>query len=121
MRLIERKPLLAYTTLMKQTKKLLKQQNQLRLILVGTLCMLTAFTVGLQSNTSITATLNAADTPVQSGDINADDIVDISDVIWILEAQQGYRTVNPQTLKADPDKDGKLTIDDALLILRQLQ
>lgn len=54
------------------------------------------------------------------GDVDGNGRIDLQDVIDILEVTQGYQTVSPLQLKADPNGDNRLTVEDALRLLRTL-
>lgn len=54
---------------------------------------------------------------MQAGDIDGNGTVDIADAISILEIVQGYAPSTPEQLRADPNSDGVLTVDDAIRIL----
>jgi len=51
------------------------------------------------------------------GDINQDDIIDISDVILCLRQSIGLD--NPDTSSADMNNDGTVDISDVILVLRK--
>ena len=52
--------------------------------------------------------------------MDGDGSVGLQDAIVILEIVQGYAKATPDQLRADPNRDGQLTIDDALRILATL-
>jgi hypothetical protein len=47
-------------------------------------------------------------------------VADVSDAMIIIEIAQGYTTATSDQLRADPNSDGALTVDDALRILSNL-
>lgn len=57
---------------------------------------------------------------VTPGDVDGSGVVDLQDVIIILEVVQGYREPTPLVLKADPNGDSHLRVEDALQVLRTL-
>lgn len=95
------------------------------------LCVVGSFFVGIETagqvrvSTSIQAdemTSNgiALSDIVESGDIDGSGEVDVRDAILILEFVQGYETPTMLQLKADPNGDNHLTVEDALRVLRSL-
>jgi|SRR3989338_5477368 len=86
--------------------------------ILGISCILGSFTLGIISNSELTAELTAAE-DVRRGDVDQDGKVDVADAILILEIVQGYRAAAPAARRADPDGNGHLTVDDAIRILRQ--
>lgn len=90
-----------------------------QLFVLGLLCMVSAFAVGSQTSGSVqTITHTEALGGRLPGDVNADDLVNVTDAVIILDVVNGYRDVTPKELMGDPNADGKLTVDDALHILR---
>lgn len=94
-------------------------------------CVVGSFVIGIQTagevhpfTTSqadeITANGVALSQIAQSGDIDGSGELDLQDVIGILEIVQGYETPSPLQLKADPNGDNRLTVEDALRVLRTL-
>ena len=93
----------------------------LRVLLLGGLCTAASFIIGIQSAGEVhPVSLIEAGAPTRVGDVNGDGVVDVQDAIFVLEVVQGYRVPAPEQLLADPDGNGKLTVDDALRILRTL-
>ena len=95
------------------------------------LCVAGSFVLGVQTagevhpfTTSqpgeITANGIPLSTIVASGDIDGSGELDLQDVIGILEIVQGYEAPSPLQLKADPNGDNRLTVEDALRVLRTL-
>ena len=98
----------------------------LRLISFGALCMVGSFVTGIQSagevhpfqtSQAISIEEAAYGTP---GDVDGSGSIDLQDVIRILEVTQGYTSVTALQLKADPNGDNRLTVEDALRLLRTL-
>lgn len=88
---------------------------------LGVACIASSFAIGIQTAGDVQpVTLIEAGSVEQAGDIDGNGSVDIRDVISILEVIQGYESVTPDQLKADPNRDGQLTVDDALRILASL-
>ena len=54
------------------------------------------------------------------GDMDGDGVLGVSDVIAILEIDQGYREATPEELKSDTDGDLRLTVKDALRVLHMM-
>lgn len=55
------------------------------------------------------------------GDLNRNGQIDLEDVRLILEVAEGYRSATIEELKADPNDDGVLTVDDAISLLSQIE
>ena len=92
-----------------------------QLAALGTLCVVASFGVGVKLSTEFRSIspLEAEDSRI-TGDIDGSGSVDLRDVILILEVARGYRDTLPDELKADPNGDGRLTIDDAIRLLHDL-
>ena len=97
----------------------------------ATLCVVGSFVVGIQTAgevhpftasqaDEITANGVALSAIAESGDIDGSGELDLQDVIGILEIVQGYETPTLLQLKADPNGDNRLTVEDALRVLRTL-
>ena len=54
------------------------------------------------------------------GDFNSDGLVNVQDAILGLEMSQGFTNTTPEAFKADPNKDGSITVSDVLTVLKQL-
>ena len=92
-----------------------------RVFTLGAACVVSSFAVGIQTAGDVQpVTLIEAGSVVQSGDVTGDGLVDVQDVVSILEVAQGYEEASPSQLKADPNGDGQLTIDDAIRLLATL-
>jgi hypothetical protein len=95
--------------------------SKVQLLVLGVLCMVSAFAVGTQTSGTVhTVGSTEALGGRLPGDVNADDTLSVADAIVILEMVNGYREPSPRELLGDPNADGQLTIDDALRILRDL-
>jgi hypothetical protein len=96
--------------------------SKVQLLVLGLLCMVSAFAIGTQTtgNVQPIASTEALGGRLP-GDVTGDDMVGLADAIVILEVANGYREAEPQELLGDPNDDGRLTIDDALRILRDAQ
>ena len=104
-------------------KRTLRQRHTLPLTLLsmGALAIISSFTLGIKTAGDVTpvSPIEASSTRI-NGDINNDEKVDVRDAIVILEIARGYREATPSELLADPNGDGRLTIDDAIRILHDL-
>ena len=75
----------------------------------------------LHDQSQAALSLNAQVLTNDPGDIDEIGIVNIRDVFGILEVSQNLRTATrEEILRADVDKDGSLTVKDALRILHSL-
>lgn len=88
---------------------------------LGLLAVISSFTAGVKTAGDVKTVqpMEASGTGL-SGDVNADGTVDVRDAIVILDIARGYDTATVEELRADPNDDGKLTIDDAIRILNNL-
>ena len=97
----------------------------------GAMCVMLSFMLGVQTageihpfDTSeageIAEEVIIHERATVPGDMNGNDALDTEDVIIALEIIQEYRTPTLAQLKADPNGDARLTIDDALRMLRSL-
>lgn len=99
-----------------------RSRQLLRALLFSGICVAASFLIGIQSAGEVQPiALIEAGSVGQPGDLTGDGSVDVQDVIAILEVAQGYAQATPDQLKADPNGDGVLSIDDALRMLRMLQ
>ena len=95
--------------------------QNLQIATLGCLSVIVSFTVGIRTAGDVQTVAPTEATGMRmSGDINNDEQIDTEDVIAILEVARGYRSATPEELLADPNADGRLTIDDALRILHDL-
>ena len=96
-------------------------RRNLQLLSLSTLCVVASFALGIQTAGEVQpVTLIEAGSISKAGDVNGSGELDLDDVVIILEIAQDYRAATPEQLQADPNKDGQLTVDDALDILMQL-
>jgi len=91
------------------------------MLAVGAACIASSFVIGIRTAGDITpvSLIEAGGIP-RSGDVDGNGTVDIRDAILILEVAQGYREPSVDQLKADPNDDGVLSVDDAIRILSTL-
>lgn len=92
-----------------------------QMLVLAMLCVATSFSIGIQSAGDVQPfTLIQAGSVQQRGDMNGDGAIDSVDATIILEIAQGYREPTVEQLKADPNQDGQLTVDDAMRIMSAL-
>jgi hypothetical protein len=96
-------------------------RKNLKLLATGAACIVGSFLVGIQTAGDVqpVSLIQAGGIP-HAGDVDGSGVVDVSDVLFILEVAQGYSVALPDQLKADPNEDGQLTVNDAMSILSQL-
>jgi hypothetical protein len=100
----------------------LLSRQSLTLLTLGLVSITTSFAIGMHSSSSVQPfTLIEAGGNAVAGDINADTVVDKRDVIEMLEMAAGYKAITPEAYDADPNQDGRITIDDAISTLKQLR
>ncbi len=89
---------------------------------VGALAMLmVAFTLGMKTAKDIQPIhLINADSETLAGDIDGDGAVTKEDAIRALEIGLGYDVSTDRERQGDPNGDEKITIEDALTILKSL-
>lgn len=91
------------------------------ILTLGMLCIVGSFTVGIRTAGDVrTISPLSAETLELSGDIDGNGHLEHIDVIRILEIVQGYREPTLKELRADPNGDGVLTVDDAISLLHEL-
>lgn len=96
-------------------------RRNVSLATLGMLCVIGSFAAGIRTAGDVrTISPLAAENAQLSGDIDSNGRVDLIDVITILEISQGYREPTPDELRADPNGDGVLSVDDALSLLHTL-
>jgi hypothetical protein len=97
-------------------------RQSLPILSLGALCVLGSFSIGIHTAGDVQpiAPLEAEGI-VEIGDVDGSGDVTVQDVIVILEIAQGYETALPSQLQADPNRDGRLTVDDALSLLYDLK
>ena len=97
-------------------------RQSLTILTLGLVSITTSFAIGMHSSSNVQPfTLIEAGGNAVTGDINADTVVDKRDVVLMLEMVAGYSPVTPEAYDADPNQDGRITIDDALSVLRDLR
>ena len=85
-------------------------------------CVVSSFALGMHSAGNVQpVTLIEAGSSQQRGDIDGDGIIDLADVALILEISQGYTKATVDQIKADPNEDGALTVDDALSVISLIE
>jgi len=99
------------------TKQRSTQSQRTKILLLGSAMVLSAFFVGIQTAGDVRPISLIEAGVVVSSDMDGDGIVDARDALVILEVVSGYRDVTPEMLRSDPNRDGILTIDDAIRIL----
>lgn len=114
---------------MHRIKKLLQAKGTQN-ILLGVLCAIGAFTVGMETAGDVrpfsTSQAAVEEIPLRSGgllrgDANGNGVLDVEDAAIILQASQGWETpAQDQVRRGDTDGDFRLTAKDALRILHQL-
>jgi hypothetical protein len=103
------------------TKIFTDLRNRTHVLLLGGLCVVGAFAVGVETAGDVQPIAPiGAKFIVESGDVDGNGVVNLKDIERILEIIQEYAIPSPQELKADPNGDGRFTIDDALSILHTI-
>lgn len=99
------------------------KRKSLRTVLIVAGSMSLAFALGIETAGDVQPVVIAtrADASVLAGDLNGNGQLDLDDVHAALEIADGYRTPTPQELAADPDRDYRITTEDAMSILEQLK
>lgn len=88
---------------------------------LGVFCIVGSFAVGIRTAGDVrTISPLSAETPILAGDMDGNGTVDTTDVAMILEVAQGYREPTIAELRADPNGDGVISVDDALALLHTL-
>ena len=91
------------------------------MVILGILCVTGSFAIGAGTAGDMKAIAPMeANESVITSDMNGNGHTDLEDVTIILEIVKGYRVATPQQLRADPNNDGNLTIDDAPRMLRDM-
>ena len=92
-----------------------------RMLALGTATIAMCFAIGIETAGDVEPiALIQAGSPQLSGDIDGNGRIDQQDVRIILEVAQGYSVPTPEQLLADPNRDGQLTVSDALQLLATL-
>lgn len=107
---------------MKHTYSLFRRKS-LRTVLTVAGSMSVAFVIGIQTAGEFQPVVSPtmADANVLAGDLNGNGQIDQEDVRIALEIAGGYRSPTPSELAADPNRDFRITADDAMTILDQLK
>lgn len=93
-------------------------RKNIKLLTLSVLSMAMSFSVGMHTAGNVQpVTLIEAGGMEKPGDMDGNGIVNVSDAIVALEIVRGYRTAGAVELAADPNRDGEITVDDALRIL----
>lgn len=113
---------------MKKTPTLWKSLTQTAVpsIALGALCTIGAFVIGIRTSGDVKpfgtsqAALRASLTgPAIAGDVDDNGVLDMNDAIAILEFSENLETPTVQQIRrGDTDGDYRLTIKDALRVLR---
>lgn len=97
-------------------------KKNLQVLSLGAMAIIGSFSLGIQTAGDIQPiSLIEAGSVQTRGDIDGNGVVDIQDVIVILEIANGYAEATPDQLRADPNGDGRLTVDDAIRILTDIR
>lgn len=98
-----------------------RRRLQLQMILLGVLCVVGSFALGIHSSGDLrTIASLEAGMPLGDSDANGDGTADLEDAIEFLEVVRGYRDLEPRHVRADPNSDGQITVDDVLQLLHDL-
>lgn len=96
-------------------------RRNVKLLAVGAASIAGSFLIGTYSAGQVQPiALIEAGGATQTGDIDGDGVIDVRDAVIILEIAQGYSTPETFQLKADPNGDGFLTVDDAIRLLKKI-
>lgn len=96
-------------------------RRNVRMLAIGAACIVSSFAIGMQTAGDVQpVSLIEAGGTTLAGDVDGSGVVDLLDVRLILEVAQGYASATSDQLRADPNGDGALTVDDALRILSTL-
>ena len=116
----EQKPDFRYNYLM-NTNIISYIRGNKHVIAIASACVMSSFVIGIQTADDVQpVSLIEAGSVTQRGDIDGNGNVDLGDVEAILEIAKGYEGPTPSQLRADPNQDGSLTVDDALSLLATL-
>ena len=91
-------------------------------LVLGALCVMSSFALGIETAGDVQTftPIRAAATSDPTGDMDGDGSLTIRDAVIILEIAQEYQIPTAMQLQSDPNRDGRLTVDDALRILHDL-
>ncbi len=105
----------------KHTSRKTKRSVQPHIIVLGILCVLSSFSLGIKTAGDVeTIAPTEAGGMHITGDMNEDGRVTVHDAIEILEIAQGYKEATAEQLLADPNGDGQLSVDDAVRLLHDI-
>ena len=108
---------------------LLLSRKYLQFLGFGCACVLGSFLIGIETagdvhpfarSQAVSIDMAPQQLGIKPGDVDGDDVLSVADVIAILEIDQGYRDATPDELKRDTDGDLRLTVKDALRVLRTI-
>jgi len=103
-------------------KILTAHRKTLSILALGCASVASSFGLGIYTADTVqpVSLIEAGSTEVR-GDLNMNGQIDLGDVRLILEVAQGYRMASAEDLRADPNDDGMLTVDDAMRLLSQIE
>ncbi len=90
------------------------------LVAIVALSVTASFGLGVRLSGDVQTVDRTKAGDVLAGDMNDDGSVNRDDVKIILEIAQNNRAPTPKQLRADPNQDGKITVEDAMRILREM-
>lgn len=91
------------------------------LTLLGAVCVSVSFGAGMKLSGDVQTVGSTQAGDVLLGDMDESGTLDQYDVQIILEIAEQNRTPTAHQLRADPNQDGELTVEDAMRLLRELQ
>lgn len=89
-------------------------------LLIAAVGVPVSFGVGMRLAGNVNTISPTSASEVVSGDMDGNGTVDRTDVEIILKIAQGQREPTPHQLRADPNRDGNITVEDAMRVLREL-
>lgn len=95
-------------------------QRLLPALLIAAVGIPVSFGVGMRISGDVTTVSPTSASEAVSGDMDGSGSVDRTDVEIMLKIAEGNRKPTPYQLRADPNQDGKITVEDALRTLRSL-
>lgn len=90
------------------------------ILAIAALSVMASFGLGMKLSGDVQTVDTTKASDVLAGDMDDSGTVDRRDVEIMMEIANGTRTATPKQLSADPNQDGKITLDDALRVLREL-
>jgi hypothetical protein len=99
------------------------RKKSLRTISIVAGSMAIAFVLGIETAGDVRPVVSTtrAGSEVLLGDLEGNGSLSLGDVRIALELAEGKRTPTPAELSADPNHDFRFTVDDALLIIDELE